>query len=64
MNRRLRVCVSKKVIEGEPIRVAYRERSQGQADSGWRLLSGTEDELYAVNPDTNECIKYNLDSIT
>ncbi|MBQ2744426.1 MAG: DUF2185 domain-containing protein [Firmicutes bacterium] len=51
MNKRLRVCVSKKVIEGEPIRVAYRERSQGQADSGWRLLSGTEDELYAVNPD-------------
>ncbi len=51
MNKRLRVCVSKKVIEGEPIRVAYRERSQGQGDSGWRFLSGTEDELYAVNPD-------------
>lgn len=51
MNKRLRVCVSGKIIEGEPIRVAYRERSQGQADSGWRLLSGTEDELYAVNPD-------------
>ena len=37
--------------------MAYRERSQGQADSGWRLLSGTEDELYAVNPDNVHMVK-------
>lgn len=57
MNKRLRVCVSRKVVEGEPIRVAYRERCQGQSDSGWRILSGTEDELYAVNPDNTYMVR-------
>lgn len=57
MNKGLYTCVSRKIIEGEPIRVAYKESSKGAGDSGWRLLSGTEDELYAVNPDNTYMIK-------
>lgn len=50
----LHACVSRKIVEGEPVSIAYREHSKGPGDSGWKLLSGTESAQYAANPD-NSC---------
>ena len=44
--------VSKRVLEdGELVRFLYREGPDEDADSGWRIFSGDEDEDYVENPD-------------
>lgn len=51
MNMKFFACVSGKVIDGEPIMIAYRDWGHSADDSGWRFMSGSEDALYACNPD-------------
>lgn len=37
-------------VEGYPVRFMYREAPDNDIDSGWRFLSGYEDEAYMDNP--------------
>jgi len=48
-------CISSDMIsvEGYPVRFMYRERPHNDLDSGWRFLSGFEDDQYMNNPDNH-----------
>jgi len=37
-------------VEGHPVRFMYRESPDNQIDSGWRFMSGLEDDEYANDP--------------
>lgn len=37
-------------VEGYPVRFMYREAPDNDADSGWRFMSGYEDDSYMNNP--------------
>ena len=45
-------CISSDMItvEGYPVRFMYRERPSSDIDSGWRFVSGFEDDQYMSNP--------------
>lgn len=38
-------------VEGYPVRFMYREDPNHDADSGWRFMSGFEDDEYTENPE-------------
>ncbi|MGZ5243096.1 MAG: DUF2185 domain-containing protein [Bacteroidia bacterium] len=45
------MATDKVTVEGLPVLNMYRDDSEFPDDSGWRFLSGTEDEAYTENPD-------------
>lgn len=38
-------------MDGFPVRFMYREEPDNELDSGWRFMSGFEDDDYIDNPD-------------
>ena len=54
-------CISSDMItvEGYPVRFMYRERPSNDIDSGWRFLSGFEDDQYMSNPDNHSVYDVN-----
>jgi hypothetical protein len=40
-------------VEGYPVRFMYREDPDNDIDSGWRFMSGFEDEIYMNNPENH-----------
>ena len=43
--------VSRKIVDdGAPARFLYRESTGREGDSGWRVMSGLEDEAYGSDP--------------
>ena len=48
-------CISSDMItvEGYPVRFMYREGPSNDIDSGWRFMSGFEDDQYMSNPDNH-----------
>lgn len=44
-------ATDKITVDGEQVGFMYRELPNFEQDSGWRFLSGTEDQDYADNPD-------------
>lgn len=51
-------------VEGLPVRFMYREPPDNEFDSGWRFLSGTEDDAYMAEAsnhavyDVNTIVNY------
>lgn len=39
------------VVRGKPVGFMYREEPDNELDSGWRFMSGLEDQDYMDNPD-------------
>ncbi len=56
-------CIATDMITvgGYPVRFMYREAPDNDVDSGWRFLSGYEDDAYMGNP-TNHAI-YDVNTI-
>jgi hypothetical protein len=53
--------VSNKItVEGLPVGFMYREERMDKEDSGWRFLSGTEDETYLDDPDNSKALAVNV----
>ncbi len=48
------ICSNKITVEGMKVGFMYREEAFDDEDSGWRFLSGTEDQEYANNPDNSK----------
>jgi hypothetical protein len=44
------IATDKITIEGYPVRFMYREAPDNSVDSGWRFMSGYEDDAYMDNP--------------
>ena len=40
-------------VEGYPVRFMYREEPDNSTDSGWRFMSGFENDEYMNNPDNH-----------
>lgn len=53
------ICSNKITVEGMKVGFMYREDPQDDEDSGWRFLSGTEDQDYADNPDNSKIFGVN-----
>ena len=53
LSRPMGACMAsdKITVNGELVDYMYREEPDFYSDSGWRFLSGTEDQVYAYNPD-------------
>ncbi|CAM1352200.1 MULTISPECIES: DUF2185 domain-containing protein [Tenacibaculum] len=46
------IFISNKILKDkEPPAWMYREESENEGDSGWRVFSGNEDDNYLDNPD-------------
>lgn len=45
------IATDKITVEGYPVRFMYREAPDNEFDSGWRFLSGFEDDAYMDDPD-------------
>lgn len=54
-------ATDKITVEGYPVRFMYREEPDNEHDSGWRFMSGFEDDEYMDNPDNHEI--YNVNTI-
>ena len=56
-------CIASDIItvEGYPVRFMYRESPSNDVDSGWRFMSGFENEQYMSNPDN--LAFYNVNTI-
>lgn len=53
--------VSNKItVDGLPVGFMYREQRMDKEDSGWRFLSGTEDEEYLDDPDNSKALAVNV----
>jgi hypothetical protein len=46
-------------VDGLPVRFMYREEPSDDIDSGWRFMSGREDDDYIDNPDNLEIYEVN-----
>jgi len=44
-------ATDKITVDGYPVRFMYREAPDNEVDSGWRFLSGFEDDAYMDDPD-------------
>ncbi len=53
------ICSNKITKEGMKVGFMYREEAYDDEDSGWRFLSGTEDQEYANNPDNSKIFGVN-----
>lgn len=53
--KELGVCVAsnKVMVDGMKIGYMYREETEDEMDSGWRFLSGTEDQEYIDDADNS-----------
>lgn len=40
-------------VDGYPVRFMYRDAPDNELDSGWRFMSGFEDDAYMDNPDNH-----------
>jgi hypothetical protein len=45
------IATDKITVEGYPVRFMYRETPDNEFDSGWRFMSGFEDDAYMDDPD-------------
>jgi hypothetical protein len=45
------IATDKITVEGYPVRFMYREAPDNEFDSGWRFMSGFEDDTYMDDPD-------------
>ncbi len=48
-------------VEGFPVGLMYREQPDNEVDSGWRFMSGCEDDDYMNNSDNHAV--YNVNTI-
>lgn len=53
------ICSNKITVDGMKVGFMYREEPFDDEDSGWRFLSGTEDQEYADNPDNSKIFGVN-----
>lgn len=53
------ICSNKITVEGMKVGFMYREDPVDDEDSGWRFLSGTEDQDYADNPENSKIFGVN-----
>ncbi|GAB2524173.1 DUF2185 domain-containing protein [Lysobacter humi (ex Lee et al. 2017)] len=44
------IATDKITVEGYPVRFMYREAADNDVDSGWRFMSGFEDDQYMDDP--------------
>ncbi|KAG1080275.1 hypothetical protein G6F40_015953 [Rhizopus arrhizus] len=44
------IATDRITVEGFPVRIMYREAPDNSVDSGWRFLSGFEDNAYMDDP--------------
>lgn len=44
------IATDRITVEGHPVRFMYREVPDNRMDSGWRFISGFEDDTYMDNP--------------
>jgi hypothetical protein len=44
------IATDRITVEGYPVRFMYREEPDNQVDSGWRFMSGFEDDEYMNDP--------------
>ncbi len=44
------IATDRITVEGYPVRFMYRETPDNDIDSGWRFMSGLEDDAYMDNP--------------
>ena len=47
-------------VDGHEVGLMYREDPDDKTDSGWRFLSGDEDEAYSDNEDNFDCYDINV----
>jgi hypothetical protein len=47
------IASDKITVDGYLVRFMYREAPDHDADSGWRFMSGYEDDAYMENPDNH-----------
>jgi hypothetical protein len=45
------IATDKITVDGYPVRFMYREAPDNEFDSGWRFMSGFEDDAYMDDPD-------------
>jgi hypothetical protein len=53
------IASDKITVEGFPVRFMYREEPDDEDDSGWRFMSGYEDDEYMENPDNHSIYEVN-----
>lgn len=53
------IATDKITVEGFPVRFMYREEPDNEDDSGWRFMSGYEDDEYMENPDNHSIYDVN-----
>jgi len=53
------IATDKITVEGYPVRFMYREEPDNEVDSGWRFMSGFENDEYMDNPDNHEVYDVN-----
>ncbi len=53
------ICSNKITVDGELVGFMYREEPIDDEDSGWRFLSGTENQEYADDPDNSKAFGVN-----
>ena len=44
------IATDRITVDGYPVRFMYRESPDNDIDSGWRFMSGSEDDAYMDNP--------------
>lgn len=47
------IATDRITVEGYPVRFMYREAPDNEIDSGWRFMSGFEDDDYMNDPDNH-----------
>lgn len=53
------IATDRITVEGYPVRFMYREQPDNELDSGWRFLSGLEDDAYMADPAFHEIYDVN-----
>ncbi len=54
------IASDKITIDGEKVGFMYREKPDEENDSGWRFMSGTENEEYADDPANSMIFEVNV----
>ena len=44
------IATDRITVDGYPVRFMYREAPDNEVDSGWRFMSGSEDDAYMDDP--------------
>jgi hypothetical protein len=53
------IATDRITVDGYPVRFMYREEPDNDIDSGWRFMSGFEDDEYMNNPDNHAAYDVN-----